>query len=88
MKESIGLNSPPRLRSSCARTQIHSRRRIRDFETAELQSGRLDGHLVLRRFTQMIAFDNQPIDEHGYRAVSRSNLCELDSGAATRAKDM
>ena len=91
MKESIGLNFAAALRSFLRQDpNIILVGEIRDFETAEIGvKAALTGHLVLSDSAyQRRAFHDQPIDEHGYRAVSRCDFSESNTGAAAGAANL
>jgi len=74
-KEADRLNFRPRCARSSARPNIISVGEIRDFKTAEIGVKRAHGHLVLSTAAyQRRAFDHQPLNEHGYRTISRGHI--------------
>ena len=85
MKEQIGLNFAAALRAFLRQDpNIILVGEIRDFETAEIarESGAHRPLGALHAAHQRCAFDHQPLDEHGHRALSRGHFGELDLRAA------
>ena len=88
MKDQIGLNFASALRAFLRQDpNIILVGEIRDFETAEIAvKAALTGHLVLSTSAhQRRALDDQPVNEHGHRAVPGGDFGELDLRAAPGA---